>query len=164
MQGNFQLWLAWAAFGTLLALLLWRRYLPLVRQASVLRASVTEPEPVSAPRAWLYCEEGAPLDRRVQWFGVRMGGRTVVGARPRSNTSDTDYIYLTAEDIVEDHALIRYEPAERRYHVSALDSGLVLHNNEALPAGADAELADGDTLDLGRFSRFRFTYTGPEAA
>jgi hypothetical protein len=162
MQGNFQLWLAWAAFGTLFVLLLWRRYLPLVRQSSALPAS-TEPV-AAAPRAWLYCEDGAALDRRVQWFAVRPGGRTVVGARPRSATPETDYLYLTADDIVEDHALIRFDAAGKRYHLATLDSGLVLHNNEPLPAGAEAELADGDTLDLGRISRFRFTYTGPEAA
>lgn len=166
MEGNFQLWLAWAAFGTFLVLLLWKRYLPLIRQASALPA---EAEPAleagpSAPRAWLYCEDGTALDQRVRWFGVRPGGRTVVGARPRSNTPETEYVYLTADDIVEDHLLIRYDAVARRYLVETLDSGLVLHNNEPLPAGQVADLADGDTLDLGRISRFRFTYTGPEEA
>lgn len=165
MQGNFQLWLAWAAFGTFLVLLLWKRYLPLIRQPSALPAHLEPAEArPAAPEAWLYCEEGTPLDQRVRWFAVRPGGRTVVGARPRSNTPETEYVYLTAEDIAEDHVLIRFDAAAGRYVVETLDSGLVLHNNEPLGAGAAADLADGDTLDLGRISRFRFTYTGPEAA
>jgi len=39
----------------------------------------------------------------------------------------------------------------------------VLHNNEPLAPGETAELVDGDTLEFGQVSRFRFTLTGPEA-
>jgi hypothetical protein len=157
MTGNFLLWLAWAVFGTFLVWLLWTRYRPLVLQVP--------PPPKQAPRAvpaWLFCEEGAALDRRVQWFALRPGGVTVIGARPRSATAEAEFVYLTAEDIEEDHVVIRFDPETARHQVEPLGSGVVLHNNEPLPAGAAAELADGDTLDLGRISRFRFTLTGPE--
>ena len=157
MQGNFLLWLAWALFGTFLAWLLWRRYLPLVLAAPPIVKELTP-----APSAWLYCEDGAPLDRRVQWFPLRQGGHTVIGARPRSSTPETEYVYLTADDIQEDHARIRFEPDAGRYRVEPMSQGPVLHNNDPLPAGTAAELSDGDTLDLGRLTRFRFTLTGPE--
>ena len=162
MQVNFLLWLAWAAFGTFLVLLLWKRYLPLVLQAPALPEEA--PPPPQAPQAWLFCEDGTALDRRVQWFPLRRGGRTIVGARPRSATAEADYLYLTADDIAEDHAVVRFEPSANRYVVETVDSAGVLHNNDPLPSGAQAELADGDTLDLGRISRFRFTLTGPEDA
>ena len=82
MQGNFLLWLAWALFGSFLVWLLWRRYLPLV-----LAAPPIPKERPEAPAAWLFCEDGTPLDRRVRWFALRKGGRTVIGARPRSATA-----------------------------------------------------------------------------
>lgn len=162
MQGNFLLWLAWAAFGTFLVVLLWRKYLPLVLQAPALPEEV--PAPPQAPQAWLFCEDGTALDRRVQWFALRRGGQTVIGSRPRSATAETEFVYLTAEDIEEDHAVARFDPRTGRYTVEAAGVAQVLHNNDPLSAGVVAELADGDTLDLGRISRFRFTLTGPEEA
>ena len=155
---NPLLWLAWALFGSFLAALLWKKYLPAVLQAPPLPK-----EAPKAPPAWLFCEDGTTLDKRVQWFGVRPGGRTVVGARPRAAVDNTTFVYLTADDIQEDHALVAFNPASGRYEVEALGTGPVLHNNEPLPAGEKTELTDGDTLDLGRISRFRFTLTGPEA-
>jgi len=159
---NVLLWLAWAAFGSCLALLLWKRYLPLIRAEP---DGPALPEPVvaaapGAPAAWLFCEEGTPLDRRVAWFPLARGGRTVIGRRPRPATADTEFLYLGAEDIREDHAVVRFDPDRGRYTAQNLNGGLVLHNNE--PLEGTAELADGDTLDLGRLSRFRFTLTGPE--
>jgi hypothetical protein len=160
MTGNFLLWLAWALFGSYLVLLLWRRYLPLLREAPA-EDPAPEPEPaLSAPPAWLFCEEGTALDRRVRWFPLARRGQTVVGAKPRAAAGETEFVYLTAEDIREDHAVVGYDPALARYVLRAVDGGLVLHNNE--PLAGPAELADGDTLDLGRLSRFRFTLTGPE--
>jgi hypothetical protein len=153
------LWLAWACFGTYLVWVLWKRYYPLVREAPALPEE--KPQALAKP-AWLFCEDGTALDKRVQWFGMRPGGRTVVGARPRAATGDTTFVYLTADDIREDHALIEFNPATGRYEVETLNGGQVQHNNEPLPSGERAELADGDTLDLGRLSRFRFTLTGPE--
>ncbi len=156
---NPMLWLAWFLFAAVLGGLLWKRYLPAVLQAP--------PIPREAPRAapaWLFCEEGTSLDRRVQWFGLRTGGQTIVGSRPRAARDDTSFVYLTAEDIHEDHARIAYRAESARYQVEALGSAPVLHNNDPLPPGETAELADGDTLDLGRISRFRFTLTGPEGA
>ncbi|HTE17502.1 MAG TPA: FHA domain-containing protein [Armatimonadota bacterium] len=156
---NFPLWLAWALFGSFMGWLLWNRYLPAVLQAPALPKEA----PKAAP-AWLFCEEGTTLDKRVRWFALRPGGRTVVGARPRSATTDTTFVYLTAEDIQEDHVQLVFNPASARYEVEPLGTGAVLHNNEPLSPGTRADLADGDTLDLGRISRFRFTLTGPESA
>jgi hypothetical protein len=156
---NPLLWLAWAAFGSFLVWLVWTRYRPAVLQAPALPKET----PRAAP-AWLFCEDGTALDKRVQWFPLRPGGRTVVGARPRAATEDTSYLYVTADDIREDHAVISYHAEKGRYLVEAVSEGIVLHNNEAVPAGERPELTDGDTLDLGRISRFRFTLTGPEAA
>jgi hypothetical protein len=153
------LWLAWAAFGSFLAALLWKRYLP-----AVMLSPPAPREAPAAPRAWLFCEDGTALDRRVQWFDLRQGGRTVVGARPRSATADTSFVYLTADDIREDHVVVDFDPETGRYRAEAVGGAVVQHNNEPLPAGEKAELADGDTLDLGLVSRFRFTLTGPEAS
>src|SRR5438552_2061246 len=100
------LWLAWTAFGGAFLWLLWFRYLPAVRQAP---PPPREPEP--AVPAWLYCEDGAALDRRVRWFELRPGGRTVVGARPRAATPEASFIYLTAEDIRENHVRVEFDPA-----------------------------------------------------
>jgi hypothetical protein len=154
---NPLLWLAWAVFGTFLGGLLWKRYRP-----EVLRGPALPRETPRAAPAWLFCEDGAPLDRRVRWFELRPGGRTIAGRRPRASTEETHYLYLTADDIQEEHALIAGNPESGRYEAEALGAGIVLHNNEPLPPGERAELADGDTLDLGRVSRFRFTLTGPE--
>lgn len=156
---NPMLWLAWTLFAVVLGGLLWRRYLPAVLQAPALPKEA----PKAAP-AWLFCEEGTSLDKRVQWFNLRTGGNTVVGSRPRTAREETSFVYLTAEDIQEDHARLAYVPESGRYQVEALGTGQVLHNNEPLAPGQPAELADGDTLDLGRISRFRFTLTGPEGA
>ena len=156
---NPMLWLAWALFAAFLVLLLWRKYLPAVRQAPPLPKE-TRP----APLAWLFCEEGTALDQRVRWFPLKPGGKTVVGALPRAATADTAYVYLTADDVREDHVVISYETASGRYRVESCEAAQAQHNNEALAPGQPAELADGDTLDLGRISRFRFTLTGPESA
>jgi hypothetical protein len=158
-NSNFLLWLSWASFGVFMGWLVWKRYLP-----AVLQAPPPPKIPVQAPPAWLFCEEGTALDKRVQWFALNRGGKTIVGSRPRSATADTTFIYLTADDIRDDHALIRFNPEPGRYEVEALADGITLHNNETLASGSKAELADGDTLDLGRISRFRFTLTGPEDA
>ena len=155
--GNFLLWLAWACFGSFLVWLVWKRYVPVV-----LRTPPPPKEAPAAPPAWLFCEEGTTLDRRVQWFALRPGGRTVVGGRPRAATDETLFVYLTADDIREDHAVVSFNPASGRYEVEPAADAPVLHNNEPLEPGQKAELADGDTLDLGRLSRFRFTLTGPE--
>jgi len=165
-NANFPLWLAWASFGTFMVWLLWKRYLPAVLKAPRPEGTRPPEHPEGtrprAPEAWLFCEDGSALDRRVKWFGLRPGGRTIVGGRPRADTEETAFLYLTADDIQEDHALVAYNPASGRYELEGAGSGVVLHNNEPVPAGSRAALADGDTLDLGRLSRFRFTLTGPE--
>jgi hypothetical protein len=153
------LWLAWASFGSYMVWVLWKRYLPVVIQAPP-----PPKEPVTALPAWLFCEEGAPLDQRVQWFPLRAGGTTVIGARPRAATPETAYLYLTADDIQEDHARVLFNAESGRYEVEPVGTAPVLHNNEPLGGGQKGELADGDTLDLGRISRFRFTLTGPESS
>lgn len=166
MDGNPLLWLAWALFGSFLVWLLWTRYRPAVLQLPVPRPGA---EPGSdlqraggAPPAWLFCEDGTVLDRKVRWFPIRPGGRTVVGSRARAATPETQFVYLTADDIPEDHVALVYRADTGRYEVEALNVE-VLHNNDSLAPGRRAALADGDTLDLGRLSRFRFTLTGPEA-
>lgn len=164
-NANFMLWLAWAAFGTTLVLVVWKRYLPAVLQ-SLPAPKEEAPEmasPVSPP-AWLYCEEGTPLDRRAEWFPLRSGGRTVIGRRPRAATTETLFVFLNAEDIREDHAVVSFDPVSGRYGVEAAPQAVVLHNNEPLNSGGRVPLSDGDTLDLGRITRFRFTLTGPEDA
>jgi len=156
---NPLLWLVWASFGSYLVWLLWTRY-----RGAVLQAPPPVRETPKAPPAWLFCEDGTALDKRVQWFPVRQGQRTVVGGLPRSSTDDTSFVYLTADDIQEDHALVAFNPQSSWYEVEALGRGEVLHNNEPLIPGTKSVLADGDTLDLGRISRFRFTLSGPEEA
>jgi len=156
---NPLLWLAWAAFGSFLVWLTWTRYRPAVLQAPALPKETARAVP-----AWLFCEDGTALDKRVQWFPLRAGGRTVIGARPRAATDDTSYLYVTADDIREDHAVIGYQLETGRYWVEATSDGAVLHNNEPVAARERSELTDGDTLDLGQLSRFRFTLTGPETA
>ncbi len=155
--GNLLLWLCWALFGSYLVWVLLRIYLPNLR---------TVPEPMPQvkppPPAWLFCLEGPALDRRVQWFPLRAGGQTVLGRLPRSDTPATAFVYLTAEDIAADHARLTFDPASGRYRVERLAAGPVLHNDETVPTGSSVELTDGDTLDLGRLSRFRFSLSGPE--
>jgi hypothetical protein len=154
---NFMLWLAWACFGTFLGWLLWKRYLPAVLQAPAPRKEIAPP-----PRAWLFCEDGTALDKRVQWFDLRPGGSTVIGRKPRTPTEETHYVYLTADDIQDDHVRLHFDLESRRYQAEPVGAALVLHNNELLAPGEPARLTDGDTLDLGRISRFRFTLAGPE--
>jgi hypothetical protein len=156
-NANFLLWLAWALFGSFLIWLVWKRYWP-----DVIQGPALPKEAPKAPPAWLFCEDGTTLDKRVRWFDLRPGGKTVVGARPRAATPETAFVYLTADDLQEDHVLIAYDGERGRYLAEPQGTAAVLHNNEPLPAGEKAELADGDTLDLGRVSRFRFTLTGPE--
>ena len=159
---NPTLWLAWALFAACLVFVAWKKYLPAMRQAPEPPPASAAEEAAQAPACWLFCEDGTAWDRKVQWFPLRVGGRSVVGAKPRKDTSDTSYLYLTADDVREDHALITYDSAKRRYRAEALGDASVLHNNEPLASGQPVEMSDGDTLDLGRLSRFRFTLTGPE--
>lgn len=160
-------WLAWAGFGLFLAWLVWTRYRPEVLSNTDGPSAAAMPLKVakvnSAPPAWLYCEDGASLDLRVRWFPLRTGGRTVIGRRPRAATEAEQFLYLTADDLLEDHAVVQFLPETGRYTVEAIADAGVLHNNEVLAPGTPAGLADGDTLDLGRLSRFRFTLSGPEA-
>jgi hypothetical protein len=158
------LWLAWACFGTYLVWVVWTRIRPAVLEADALPAPVEEEAELPAVPAWLFCEDGTTLDERVRWFALRPGGTTIIGSRPRAATEDTLFVYLTADDIQEDHARITAEPQTGRYQVEALGRGAVHHNNEPLEPGTPGPLADGDTLDLGRITRFRFTLTGPEEA
>lgn len=162
-SGNFWMWLAWAVFGSGLVLLLWRVYLPRVLAAPDLVEAPSPADPSVRP-AWLYCEEGTALDRRAQWFPLRPVGRNIIGRLPRASTPEFAYLYLTADDLLEDHVQVRYNPEVRRFEVETLGAGAVLHNNERVPPGQAAALAEGDTLDLGRISRFRFTLVGPEDA
>lgn len=152
------LWAAWAAFGVALVLVTLR----------ILRAAIVTPapnatggasEPVTEP--WLYCEEGDAVDREAQWFRLRPGARTVLGHKPRSATTDTTYIFLNAHDVADDHAVIRYDPGSARYLLQAPPGARLRHNNEDLNDGSEVSLTDGDTLDLGKLSRFRFTLSGP---
>jgi len=159
MDRNFPLWLAWACFGSYLVWLVWSRFRPLA-----LEGPAAPPEPRPAPPAWLFCEDGAALDRRVRWFAVRPGGETLLGGQPRADTAAAAYVYLSADDLLEEHAAIRFNPDSGRYEVEALAEGEVRHNNQVLRSGDAAALADGDTLDLGRISRFRFTLSRPEDA
>ena len=160
-------WLAWAGFGLFLVWLVWTRYRPEVLRGTEATVETATPVPARkgalAPPAWLYCEDGPKLDLRVRWFPLRPGGRTVIGRRPRAATEAEQFLYLTADDLLEDHAIVQYRPEAGRYVVEAFADGVVLHNNESLAPGDAAGLADGDTLDLGRISRFRFTLSGPEA-
>jgi hypothetical protein len=155
------LWLAWACFGSYLAWFVWARIRPAVLRADLPALPVDEEERTVDP-AWLFCEDGTALDQRVRWFALRPGGTTVIGARPRTATEQVLFVYLTADDIQEDHARVTVDPRSSRYQVEALGRGVVLHNNDPIEAGTPHQLADGDTLDLGRITRFRFTLTGPE--
>jgi hypothetical protein len=157
------IWLSWALFGSGLVFLLWKVYRPLVLAAPALPELPATPS-VSTPPAWLYCEEGAQLDVRARWFPLRSGGKTVIGHRPRAGTSEVAYVYLTADDILEEHVQVRFNEQTKRYEAEPLGRGAVFHNNEEVAAGIRTPLAEGDTLDLGRISRFRFTLSGPDEA
>src|SRR5262245_47725176 len=111
---SLHLWAAWAAFGLVMLLVTFRFVQAAVRTPMPQRAEAPDPG-----QAWLYCEEGAPLDLEVRWFRVRPGGRTVLGSRPRSATADTSYLFLNAHDITEDNAVIRYDEATGRYRLQA---------------------------------------------
>jgi hypothetical protein len=119
--------------------------------------------PASPDGAWLYCEDGAPLDRRAAWFRVRPAGATVLGNTPRGPVGDTTYVYLSAHDVRDRQVTIRWDPAQRRYVLQKGD-GPVRHNNEPVPDDATLPLTDGDTIELGEITRMRLTYTGPEAS
>lgn len=155
-------WLSWALFGSGLVFLLWKVYRPLVLAAPALPGVRAAVPGVITPPAWLYCEEGATLDVRAQWFPLRPGGKTVIGHRPRAATPEAAYVYLTADDILEEHVQVRFNEESRRYEAEPLGHGKVFHNNEEIAAGIRTPLAEGDTLDLGRISRFRFTLAGPD--
>jgi hypothetical protein len=119
---------------------------------------------VGAPvNAWLYCEEGAPLDQQAAWFRVRPGGTTVLGNTPRASVGDTSFIYLSAHDVSDRQVTIRWDAVSGRYLLEKGD-GVVQHNNEPVPEGAAVPLTDGDTLELGEVTRLRFTYTAPPPA
>jgi hypothetical protein len=165
---SFLLWLVWALFAAAVVFVVGARYV---------RAVLTDPGPrppgepaggpggrLSASRSpgapWLFCEDGAPLDKRAQWFRLRAGGATAVGNRPRAATSEAAYVYLNAHDLREQQVAIRYDRGLRRYLLEHTD-GKVLHNNEPLPVGASVPLTDGDTIDLGDVTRLRFTFSGP---
>lgn len=154
---NPQMWLAWAGFGVYLCWLLARRFWPLLAAETAPAAA----PPALLPAAWLVCEEGTALDLRARWFSLRAGGATLVGHRPRADTAEAAYCFLAAEDLRDEHACLRFNAAAGHYELEALAPG-VTHNNEPVPARAHADLADGDTLDLGRITRFRFTLSGPE--
>ncbi len=160
------LWLVWAAFGVALMAVVVIRYL---------RPIFTERLPrlgegmgrVGGSRAgpdgaWLFCEDGAPLDKRAAWFRVRPGGATVLGNTPRGPAGDTAFVYLSAHDVRDRQVTIRWDAGLRRYVLQKGD-GVVRHNNEPVADGAALALTDGDTIDLGEMTRMRFTYTGPPA-
>src|SRR6266540_2121677 len=87
--GDFLLWLVWAAFGTVLMVLVVTRYVRPIFTEGWTRGGVgvTTRATGSAVRpegAWLYCEDGDPVDKRAAWFRVRPGGATVLGNTPRA--------------------------------------------------------------------------------
>ena len=157
--GDFILWLTGAAFGTALMAVVLTRY---VRPIFTERLSHAEESPrASGPDgAWLYCEDGTPLDKRAGWFRVRSAGSTVLGNTPRGASADTAFIYLSAHDLHDRQVTIRWDPQQRRYLLQK-GEGTVRHNNEPVPEGAVIPLTDGDTVELGEVTRMRFTYTHP---
>jgi hypothetical protein len=165
---SFLLWLVWALFAAAVVFVVGARYVRAILTDSVARAASETssriagrlPAPAASGTPWLFCEDGAPIDKRAQWFGLRAGGATVIGNRPRAATSETAYVYLTAHDLREQQIAIRYDRSQRRYLLEHKD-GKVLHNNEPVPVGATAALTDGDTIDLGDVTRLRFTFSGP---
>jgi hypothetical protein len=157
--GDFILWLTGAAFGTLLMVIVLTRYVrPIFSER---RSGVADSSLAAGPDgAWLYCEEGAPLDKRAGWFRVRPGGATVLGNIPRGANADTAFVYLSAHDLHDRQVTIRWD-AQRRRYVLQKGEGAVRHNNESLLEGAVLPLTDGDTIELGEVTRMRFTYTRP---
>jgi hypothetical protein len=162
--GDFLLWLVWAAFGTVLMVLVVTRYVRPIFSEGGSRSAVGGTAPAGGPAgpegAWLFCEDGAPLDQRAAWFRVRSGGATVLGNTPRGPVGDTTFVYLSAHDIRDRQVTIRWDTGRRRY-VLEKGEGIVRHNNELVPDGAALPLTDGDTIELGEITRMRFTYTGP---
>lgn len=159
--GDFLLWLTGAAFATALMALVVARYaLPIFSERLVRPVqSAVAPGPEGA---WLYCEDGAPLDKRAEWFRVRPGGATVLGNTPRGPAGDTVFVYLSAHDLHDRQVTIRWDPRLRRYLLQK-GEGVVRHNNEPVPEAATLPLTDGDTIALGEVTRLRFTYAGPPA-
>jgi hypothetical protein len=157
--GDFILWLTGAAFATVLMVVVVTRYLrPIFADRTALGPGRTDAAGIDG--AWLYCEDGAPLDKRAGWFRVRPGGNTVLGNTPRTASVDTAFIYLSAHDLSDRQVTIRWDPQRRRY-VLVKGEGQVRHNNELVPEGAVLPLTDGDSIDLGEVTRMRFTYTRP---
>ena len=116
--------------------------------------------PGTPASAWLYCEEGAPLDQQAAWFRVRARGTTVLGNTPRAPVGDTSFVYLSAHDVTDRQVTIRWDAGKGRYLLEKGD-GIVRHNNEPVAEGASLPLTDGDTLELGEVTRLRFTSTPP---
>lgn len=157
--GDFVLWLTGAAFAMALMALVVTRYVRPIFTERFSRPAGTH-EGRGPDGAWLYCEDGAPLDKRAGWFRVRPGGATVLGNTPRAPVSDTAFVYLSAHDLHDRQVMICWDAGLRRY-VLRKGEGVVRHNNEAVPEGATLPLTDGDTIELGEATRMRFTYTGP---
>jgi hypothetical protein len=165
---SFLLWLVWALFAASVVFVVGARYVRAVLADSAPRTpgeagsrlAGRASAAASAGTPWLFCEDGAPIDKRAQWFRLRAGGATLIGNRPRAATSEAAYVYLTAHDLREQQVAVRYDRGQRRYLLEHKD-GKVLHNNEPLPVGATAPLTDGDTIDLGDVTRLRFTLSGP---
>jgi hypothetical protein len=159
--GDFVLWLTGAAFASGLMFLVVTRYL-----RPIFTERLDRPVEVSAFQgpegAWLYCEDGTPLDKRAEWFRIRSGGTTVLGNTPRGSAGDTAFVYLSAHDLHDRQVTIRWDGRQRRY-VLQKGEGVVRHNNETVPDGASLPLTDGDTIELGEVTRMRFTYTSPPA-
>src|SRR3954452_6741871 len=154
--GDFLLWLVWAAFGTVLMVLVVTRYVRPIFTEGWSRSGDGLVAQVAAERAppdgaWLFCEDGAPLDKRAAWFRVRPGGAVVLGNTPRAPAGDTAFIYLSAHDIGNQQVTIRWDASLRRY-VLQKGEGVVRHNNEPVPEGATLPLTDGDTLELGEIT------------
>lgn len=159
--GDFVLWLTGAAFAIGLMSLVVTRYVrPIFTQR--VSGSAGAPRARGVEGAWLYCEEGAPLDKRAGWFRVRPGGATVLGNTPRASASDTAFVYLSAHDLHDRQVTIRWDAGARRY-ILQKGEGLVRHNNETVADGTTLPLTDGDTIELGEVTRMRFTYTNPPA-
>jgi hypothetical protein len=157
--GDFILWLTGAAFAAVLMLVVLTRYIrPIFSERPMGRTEKLDA--VGPNGAWLFCEDGAPLDKRAGWFRVRPGGSTVLGNTPRTASADTAFIYLSAHDLSDRQVTIRWDPQRRRY-VMQKGEGMVRHNNEPVPEGAVLPLTDGDSIELGDVTRMRFTYTPP---
>ncbi len=157
--GDFVLWLTGAAFATALMALVVIRYVRPIFTERLSRPAEL-PAAQGPDGAWLYCEDGAPLDKRAEWFRVRPGGTTVLGNTPRGPVGDTAFVYLSAHDLHDRQVTICWDSRLRRYLLQK-GEGAVRHNNEPVPEGAALPLTDGDTIELGEVTRMRFTYTSP---